>query len=120
MFGSVMRQVATLAERCEVALAVVGRIVVEVCAGEHYPGDWKRRLSCKLHHAQLLGQAIRRRRPAQPPATIVAPAPACLVVPATIAKVPDLHAMRPAAMLALPLSTLKPDKGRQLTPVDRV
>lgn len=35
VFGSIVCEVATLAERCEIALVVVAGVVIEVRAGEH-------------------------------------------------------------------------------------
>ena len=120
MLGPVMRQMAALAERGEIALVIVARIMVEMRAGEHDLCTQRHHLARQLNHAQLLGKAIRREKPPHPPTAIVAPAPALLIIPAAVAKMANLHAMRPAAVLTLSFGTLKPDKGGQLAPVDRV
>ena len=99
---------------------VVAGIMVEVRAGQHHPRARWRHITCKLYHTQLFRKAVGRGGPTQPPTTIVAPAPALLVIPAAVAKMPNLHAMRSATVLTPSFGTLKPDKGGQLAPVDRV
>ena len=58
MFGSIVREVATLAERGEITLMVVAGIMVEMRAGEHHPRARRHHLARKLHHAELFGKAI--------------------------------------------------------------
>ena len=58
MLRPVMRQMATLAERSEIALVIVARIMVEVRAGEYHPCERDHGLARKLNHAQLPGKAF--------------------------------------------------------------
>ncbi len=60
MLWPVMRKVAALTERGEIALTIVGRVMVEMRARQHHARDGKYALPGKLHHAQLPGQPIGR------------------------------------------------------------
>ena len=107
MLGSIVDHMASLAQRSEVAGAVVAGIMVQVRARGVHPGG-----------ADDCGDvAIRYSDATSPP---VPPVPAIGVPPATVAEVEDASAMRTPAMLATAFGAAEPDQPRQLGPIDRV
>lgn len=107
MFGSIVDHVASLAERGQVARAVVGRVVVQMRARGIDPGD--------AHERRDI--VTRRANPMPSPIT---PLPAIGVPPSTVTEMDNVPAMRTLAMFAAPLGAAEPDQPRQLGPVDRV
>ena len=122
MLAPVVGEMAALAQSREIAGMVVAGIVIEVGAGETYPGDRQGCLAGDLDEAHLVEQRRRwwgREARQTPPAT-VAPHSAVGIEPAPVAQVNDVAAMRSAAVLAPSLGAPEPDCRRQLAPIDRV
>src|SRR3546814_10725731 len=107
VLGRVVNQVAALAERSQIARAVVGRIVVEVRAGDIDPRD--------LHDRDDIGTG--NADAASPP---VAPVPTIGIPPAPVPQMEDASPVGTPAMLAPALCTPEPDQPRQFGLVDRV
>lgn len=99
MFGRVVDHVAALAERSEIARPIVGRVVVEVRAGDIDPRQPNRFGDICAWHADATSSPI-------------APLPAIGIPPPAIAEVEDTRPMRSPAMLAPPSSSAKPDQIR--------
>ena len=107
VLGCVVDHVAALAQRGEIVRLAVGRIVIEVSAGEHHaggPGD--------------SDDIVARLADVPPPP--VPPAMPFAIPPAAIAQVDDGSAMRTAAMFASSFRPPEADEPRQLRPVDWV
>ena len=107
MLGSVVHHVASLAERGEVAGAVVAGIVVQMRARDIHPRGANDRRDIAIRYADATS----------PP---VPPMPVIGVPPATVSEVEDARAMRTPAMLAPALGAAEPDQPRQLGPIDWV
>jgi hypothetical protein len=107
MFGRVVFHVAALAERGEVARRIVGRIVVQVRAGNVDPREPDNRHNVGTSNANAASPSV-------------APLPPISIPPPAIAKMKDACSMRAPAMLATAFGPTKPDQLRQLGPVDRV
>ncbi|MFD1104951.1 hypothetical protein [Sphingobium olei] len=107
MLGRIVDHVTPLAECGQVARRIIGRIMVEVGAGDIDPRntDARREVDCSDPD------------PLSPP---VSPLPAIHVPPPSIAQVEYALTMRAAAMLAPPLGAAEANGPRQLGPVDRV
>jgi hypothetical protein len=97
MFGRVVDHVAALAERSEIARPIVGRVVVEVCAGDIDPRQPNRFGDIRARHADATPSAI-------------APLPAIGIPPAAIAEVENARTVRSLAMLAPALRAAEPDQ----------
>ena len=107
MLGRIVDHVAALAKRPQVGWIAVARIVIEVRARQHdicHP--YAREREAAFHRDAL--------------ALVRSPAPSIGVPPASIAEMRNLPKVRPTALLAAPTGTLKPDRGGQLLPVNRV
>ena len=109
VLGTVVQHVAALAERFQVRGPVVGRVVIEMRAGEDHARSPQRR------SPQSQGRQLRERPPLS-----IAPAPRLPIPPATIAQVADGSSMRAATTFAPPLRPSETDRGRELRPVDGV
>lgn len=96
MLGSVMHHVASLAERGEVAGAVVAGIVVQMRARDIHPRGADDRRDIAIRYADATSSPV-------------PPVPAIGVPPATVAEVEDACAMRTPAMLAPTLGAAEPD-----------
>ena len=107
MLVSIVNHVAPLAERSQVARGVVGRIMVEVSAGDIDPRDTDDR------------REVYRPDP-DPPSAPVSPLPTIHVPPPSVAQVEYALTMRATAMLAPPIGAAEANGFRQLGPVDRV
>ena len=104
-----MVHMTPLAERREVGVRIVGRIVIAVCGGQDHP-----RRPHRLQHV------IGINREADDPPCPIAPGTGLSVPPAAIAEVPDgLPVWTPAALTAA-LGAAEADHRRQLRPVDGV
>src|SRR3546814_5875287 len=99
--------VAPLAGRSQVARGVVGRIMVEVDAGDIDPRDTDDR------------HEVYRPDP-DPPSAPVSPLPTIHVPPPSVAQGEYALTMRAMAMLAPPIGAAEANGSRQLGPVDRV
>jgi hypothetical protein len=97
---------ATLAKGLQISQPVIGRIVVKVRGRQHYPG-WA--------NCELVTNSSNKATSAS-----IAPGLFVFIPPSTIAQMPDLTAMRPAAPLAPALGSLEPDQRRKLRPVDGI
>lgn len=95
VLGSVVRQVAALAQGGKVAAPVVGGIVVEVGAGQHHAGEPRSRLRAPL--------------PSPPPS--IAPAAERRIPPLPVRVAPDMLEMRSATMLAAAFSSFEANGG---------
>ena len=95
-----------MAKSLQISQPVVDGIMVKVAGGQHYRG----RANCDVA-ADSPGKAA---------STCVAPGPFVFIPPSTIAQMPDLTAMRPAAPLAPALGSFKPNHRRKLRPIDRI
>jgi hypothetical protein len=102
---AVVKHMATLAQGLQISRPVIGGIMVEVRSRQRHPG---------CANSDVVS------RKTQSSSASIAPGPLVFVPPSTVAQVPDLTAMRPAAPLAPPLGSLKPDHRRKLRPVDRI
>ena len=109
MFLAIVQHVAALAERAEVSRAIVAGVMVEMRSGQEDPGG---------EPPLIAGEGFRKLP--QRAAAAVAPHACILVPPAPIAEVEDHATVRAAALLAAPFCATKPDRGRDLRPVDRV
>ena len=111
--GAVVIEMAALAEGGEIAVVVVGRVLIKMGAGDAHQGGRDRQL-------QLIRPGIGQRSLAdQPPAPV--PPPLDLIVePASVAEMIDGLVMGPAAMLASALGPAEADRGGEFAPVDRV
>src|SRR4051812_43118837 len=109
MLRSVVQHVAPLAERLQVSRPVLGRVVVEVSAGQDHPRG-----------LEWLAQPIWGRETPKGAALPVSPHASFVIPPAAISEVTDQAAVGSPAALAAPLGTTKADDGRELGPVDRV
>lgn len=107
MLGSIVDHMAPLAERSQVARCIVGRIMVEVRAGDIDPRDTDNR------------REVDRPDP-DPLSTAISPFPAIRVPPASVTQVKYALAMWTTAMLAPPFGAAEADGPRQLGPVDWV
>ena len=107
MLRRIVNHVASLAERGEVAEAVVAGIMVQVRARGVHPGGADDRREIAIRYADA-------------PSPPVPPMPVIGVPPATVAEVEDAGAMRTPAMLATAFGAAEPDQPRQLGPIDRV
>ncbi len=107
MLGRVVDHVAALAERGEIARRIVGRVVIEVRAGDIHPREPDDRGDVCPDDTDA-------------PSPPVAPLSAIGIPPATIAKMEDARTVRPSAMLAAAFSAAEPDQPGQLGPVARV
>ncbi len=108
MLFTVVRHMAALTKGLQISWPVDGGIMIEVSGRQNHLGDPDGRV--------VGGQS----EAGQSAPTPVAPGPVLLVPPTTVAQVPDIAAMRPAAYLAAALRSLEPDQCRQLRPVDRI
>ena len=106
---AVVKHMATLAQGLQISQPVIGGIMVKVRSRQRHPGCANSYVVA--HSSSKAGQSA---------STSIAPGPLVFVPPSTVAQVPDLTAMRPAAPLAPPLGSLKPDHRRKLRPVDRI
>jgi hypothetical protein len=120
MLGAIVDQVAALAQRGEVAWAIVAGIVIEVGGGEYDPGAWKRRDDRRSVEAELLGQPLGREGHPYPAAPAVTPAATLFIVPTTITYVLDILPMRPATLLAPPPSAPETHYRREFAPINRI
>ncbi len=91
MLDRVVNHVAALAERREIAQAVVGRIVIEMRAGNIHPRDPNDRGEVRTGYAD-----------ATPPAA--APMPTIGIPPTSVTEMEDASPVRTPAMLAPALS----------------
>ncbi|MBB3941618.1 hypothetical protein GGR39_003299 [Novosphingobium fluoreni] len=121
VFRGVVAHVAALAERGEIARAIVAWVVVQVRGSEH---DARHAQGCgwidagkaRLHESQL----SRGRQAADRPALAVTPAGLLLVPPYTVTQVLYRAPVRAPAVLATALGALEADQRGQFAPVDRV
>ena len=102
-----MDHVAALAKGGKLVKGAIARVVVEVRTGQHH------RCPPALDQ-DILGW------PSYPSAAAVAPVPPAFVPPASVTKVKDLLSMRTPTMLASPTCPHKPNKVRELWPVNWV
>ena len=109
MFRPVVVHVAPLAERREVGVRVVGRIVVAVGGSQDHP-----RRPYRLQHVVGID------RQADDLPHSVTPGTRLSVPPAAIAEVPNGLPMWTPAALTAALGATEADHGRQLWPVDGV
>ena len=109
MLGLVVQDVTALARGREVRGVVVLRIVVTVGSREDDAGG-----------ARVLKEAVGRLQATDRLPRAVTPPMSLVIPPAAITEVQHHAPVRPAARLAPALGTPKPDRGRQLAPVDRV
>jgi len=108
MFLAIMEHVAALTESGKVAWAIVGGIVIKVCASEDDVGAAKRCSVSEQRRRNLCGS------PAVAPASLVG------VPPNAVAQMFDMTQVRSPALLATTTSALEAYVTRQLVPVDRV
>jgi hypothetical protein len=110
MFFAVMQHVAALTEGFEIARPVVARIVIEMGGRQHHFG----RADRAIVRERVRRQAWERPAPSAPPCgRLFVPPPA----------VPEMEyqaTVGATTMLASPLRATKPDRSRQLRPVDRI
>ena len=108
VFLFVVQDVTPLAERREVSRMVVHRIVVEMRGRED--------------NARLSGRrsSVRSLQARHGPSPAVPPGVPLFIPPSAVSEVLNRLAVGPVAMFAPALRTPKPDRGRQLAPVDRV
>src|SRR3546814_2832079 len=107
MLVSVGEYGAPVAGRRQVARGVVGRIMVEVGAGDIDPRDTDDR-----HEVY--------RPDTDPPSAPVSPLPTIHVPPPSVAQVEYALTIRAMAMLAQPIGAAEANGSRKLGPVDRV
>ena len=107
MFDRIVKHMATLAECREIALATVGRIMIEVRAGQNH--------SRRPHGPQNVV-------PDHICAAAAAVSPAMLhrIPPAPVTEVANKLTVGPRAMVATSLGSGEPNEPRQLEPVDRI
>jgi hypothetical protein len=106
---TVVKHVATLTQGLQISQPIIGGIMVKVRSRQRYPGCANSYVVA--HSSSKAGQSL---------SASIAPGPLVFIPPPTIAYMLDLTAMRPAAPLAPPLGSLKPDHRRKLRPVDRI
>jgi len=106
---TVVKHVATLTQGLQISQPIIGGIMVKVRSRQRHPGCANSYVVA--HSSSKAGQS---------PSASIAPGPLVFIPPSTIAYMLDLTAMRPAAPLAPPLGSLKPDHRRKLRPVDRI
>jgi hypothetical protein len=109
MLVTIVQQVAALAERCEVGIHVVRRIVVPVSRRQHDPG-----------RADATEEILAHQPPAQTAPPTVTPAFEVRVEPPPIPEVMNAPKVRAPAALAPPARAPEADHSRQLAPVNRV
>src|SRR3954470_1348642 len=109
MLRSVVKHVAPLAERLQVSRPVLGRIVVEVSAGQHHSRG-----------LEWLAQPIWGKETPKGASLPVSPHASFVIPPAAIAEVTDQAAVGSPAALTSSLGATKADDGRELGPVDRI
>ena len=107
MLPTVLREVASLAKRHEIARLIVRRIVVAMRRRQNHPR--------RLERLQMLGLG-----PLERPSSSAPPSFGCLVPPAPVGKSKDRPVMRPAATLTASTSPPEADHGRELRPINRV
>ena len=107
MLPAVLREVASLAKRHEIARLIVRRIVVAMRRRQNHPR--------RLERLQMLGLGPPQRLSSSAP-----PSSGCLVPPAPVGKSKDRPVMRPAATLTASTSPPEADHGRELRPINRV
>jgi hypothetical protein len=105
MFDGIVNHVAALAQCSQIALVIVGWIVVEVSASEENAG----RVCLQDQRANRSDRAA-----------AVAPLQRVFIPPHAIAEMFYVMPMRPTAMVALSFGARKANPVRQLQPVDRV
>jgi hypothetical protein len=104
-----MDDMATLAERLEVAPVIIARVMIKMRSRQKY-----------ARQQGGAAQLLRTWPHAQQAPAIVPPSTGLLAPPAPIAEVLYGFAMRPAALLAATFGTVKANNIGQLRPVDRV
>lgn len=107
MFDRIVDHVAALAERREIILCAVRRIVIEMGAGQHDP--------CRADEREdvVAGGS----NPASP---AIAPDTTARIPPPPVAQMYDDLPMRSVAMVAAPLGAREAHELRQFAPVDRI
>ena len=108
MCRAIVVHVTTLAEGCEIAVGIVGGVVIAV-------GGRKDNLR-RTHEAEILDRWHRSEWSSSP----VTPCTDAGIPPASVAEMVDRLAMWPATPLTGPASPAKADRGRELRPVDGV
>ena len=106
MLFLVVKHMATLAQGLQISQPVIGGIMVKVRSRQRHPGCANS--NAVAHSSSKAASAS------------IAPGPLVFIPPSTIAQMPDLTAMRPAAPLAPALGSFKPDHRRKLRPVDGI
>ena len=105
----VVEHVPALTERGEVAVRVVGGVVVPVCRRQHHAG-----------RTDLTEQVDAAGPPTETTARAIAPSARLRIPPAAIAQADDTLEVRLATALTAPARAAEADHGRELGPVDRV
>ena len=91
---TIVEHVATLTEGLQISRPVVGGVMVKMRRRQRHPG-------------RANGDVVSHKAQGSPAA--VAPGPLVFIPPSTVAQVPDLTAMRPAAPFAAALGSPKSD-----------
>ena len=112
MLEPIVKHVAALAERLEVARPIVGWVVIKVGRRQHNMGGADQRLTRGI--GDIKGGGSR-----QGASLAATPAALLFVPPATIAKMVDDLPVWTAAFTT-PLGALEADHRRELRPIDRV
>lgn len=113
MLEPIVKHVAALAERLEVARPIVGWVMIEVRCRQHHMGGADQRLTRGIGN-------IKGGWSPQGASLAAAPAALLLVPPAAIAKMVDDLPVWTAAAFTAPLGALEADHRRELRPVDGV
>ncbi len=109
MLLAVVLEMAPLAQRYEVARAVVGGVVIPVGSRQHHAGG-----------PDLLLEVLNLQHTTNPPPLPVSPGLPLPIPPAAVAQVAGDPPVRTAAALALSLGALEADHGGELLPVNGV
>lgn len=107
VLGCIVKDMAALAERLEIAGRAIARIMVEMRAGEYHLGD--------PHRTKLDPGSDR-----DAPAAIAPPAARLAIPPAPIAEMRDTAQMGPPALFTARAGAVKTHGRRQLLPVNRI
>ena len=113
MLEPIVKHMAALAERLEVARPIVRWVMIEVGRRQHHVGG------ADQHRARWIGD-IKGGGSRQGASLAAAPAALLLVPPAAIAKMVDDLPVWAAAAFTTALGALEADHRRELRPIDRV